>query len=162
MPDIIDTHQRSNLMSRIRSRDTAPEIAVRRTAHAIGLRFRLHRRDLPGSPDLVFPRRRLAIFVHGCFWHQHEGCKRSSHPKSRQEYWIPKLEKNKNRDKVALELLTALGWRTAIIWECETSDRQSLSARLLLLAGVTDHQMSGRAPATAANTGGGTALPTTR
>lgn len=118
-------------MSRIRSRDTRPELAVRRAAHALGLRFRLYRLDLPGRPDLIFPGRKLAIFVHGCYWHQHPGCKRASKPKSRQHYWIPKLAGNVARDTATAATLAALGWRAAVIWECETLDPDALRRRLL-------------------------------
>ena len=110
-------------MSAIRSKDTKPEMLVRRTAHSMGLRFRLHRTDLPGKPDLVFPRYRLAIFVHGCFWHGH-GCKRGGKgPKSNTDYWLPKIQRTRARDAASQDALRELGWRTAILWECElTSD----------------------------------------
>jgi DNA mismatch endonuclease (patch repair protein) len=96
--DHLTSAERSAHMRRIRKVDTKPELAVRRAAHAAGLRFRLHRHDLPGSPDLVFPSRHVALFVHGCFWHQHEGCKLRRQPKSRLEYWLPKLRRNRERD----------------------------------------------------------------
>lgn len=122
--------QRSALMSRIRSKNTNPEVTVRRMLHARGLRFRLHRRDLPGKPDIVFPRHRLAILVHGCFWHQHEGCRLASKPKSRIEYWTPKLSGNVRRDLKAQAALRALGWRVEIIWECEARSAKAIDARL--------------------------------
>jgi DNA mismatch endonuclease (patch repair protein) len=106
-------------MAKIRAKHSRPELRVRRAAHALGLRFRLHRRDLPGTPDLVFPRYRLAIFVHGCFWHQHPGCRRAVIPVTRTDYWLPKLAGNQARDAAARETLDALGWRVAEIWECE-------------------------------------------
>lgn len=130
MVDRLGTERRSWLMSRVKSRDTAPELRVRYAAHSLGLRFRLHRKDLPGKPDLVFPRWRVAIFVHGCFWHQHEGCRKAGAPKSRSHYWKPKLEKNIERDKRALEELDRLGWKTLTIWQCETNDATSLTDRL--------------------------------
>src|SRR6218665_568865 len=105
---------RSRQMASIRSSNTRPEIAVRRALHAKGLRFRLHRKDLPGKPDIVLPRHRLAVFVHGCFWHQHPGCRLASKPKSRHDYWEPKLAGNVARDFRATGQLEALGWRVAV------------------------------------------------
>ena len=118
--------QRSALMSRIRSGNTQPELAVRRLLHALGYRFRLHRRDLPGRPDIVLPRHSLVIFVHGCFWHQHSGCRLASRPKTRQDYWEPKLAGNVRRDRAAADALASLGWRVAVIWECETRKHETL------------------------------------
>lgn len=111
--------QRSELMARIRSVNTKPELAVRSELHKRGLRFRLHRRDLPGNPDLLFPRARVALFVHGCFWHQHEGCRLASKPKTRAHYWTPKLAANVARDQKSCKALSDLGWRTEVIWECQ-------------------------------------------
>ena len=108
-----------------------PEIVVRRLAHRLGFRFRLHSRKLPGKPDLVFPRFRKVIFVHGCFWHQHPNCKVSRMPKSNTEYWIPKLERNKQRD---LEIKTAfrkLRWKRLVVWECQTENIDGLSKVLI-------------------------------
>lgn len=109
-------------MSRVKSRDTGPEIKVRKAAHAMGLRFRLHRKDLPGTPDLVFPRRKVAMFVHGCFWHRHEGCKKTTDPKSRIEFWQEKFALNIARDRRNAADLEALGWRVSVVWQCETTD----------------------------------------
>jgi len=121
---------RSANMSAIRSKDTKPELRVRRIAHAMGLRFRLHRSDLPGSPDLVFPRHHLAMFVHGCFWHGH-GCKRGgSGPKSNTGYWGPKINRTKERDAAAKEALEAAGWRVAVLWECEMKNDESLKSQI--------------------------------
>src|SRR5687767_9300511 len=106
-------------MRRIRKRDTKPEILVRRIAHALGYRFRLHRRDLPGSPDIVFPGKRKVVLVHGCFWHQHEGCRLKRQPKSRREYWLPKLARNVQRDEEVRGELAELGWNALVMWECE-------------------------------------------
>ncbi len=106
-------------MARVRGRDTKPEMAVRRYLHARGLRFRLHRRGLPGKPDLVFPSRRVAVFVHGCFWHQHPGCRRAKLPQMRADFWRRKLEANVERDAAALAALEAAGWTTLVMWECE-------------------------------------------
>src|SRR5262249_16831095 len=111
--------------------NTRPEIRVRKLLHALGYRFRLHRRDLPGSPDIVLPRLRIAIFVHGCFWHQHSGCRLARKPKSRPEYWLPKLERNTARDHEANGRRHELGRRSVTIWECETKDEDDLRARLL-------------------------------
>jgi len=117
-------------MRGIRKRDTKPELAVRRVAHALGFRFRLHRRDLPGTPDLVFPRHRKAIQVHGCFWHQHEGCKLARQPKSRLDYWLPKLARNTQRDDATRGALEAAGWTCLVIWECQTQDSAALEVTL--------------------------------
>lgn len=122
---------RSAHMRRIRKIDTKPEIVVRRMAHALGLRFRLHRRDLPGTPDIVFPRHRKIVQVHGCFWHQHEGCRLARQPKSRLDYWLPKLARNMERDRTAAEQLAALGWEALTIWECETRDAEVVRHRLI-------------------------------
>lgn len=130
MADRLSPSERSVQMRRIPKRDTRPEIAVRRIVHALGLRFRLHRRDLPGTPDLVLSRHKTAILVHGCFWHQHEGCALSRQPKSRLDYWLPKLARNVARDREARAALEALGWRCIVIWECETKDAVRLQTSL--------------------------------
>ena len=119
---------RSLMMSRVRSRDTAPEIRVRKTAHALKLRFRLHSNSLPGTPDLVFPRHKVALFVHGCFWHQHKNCARASTPSSNIKFWQDKFQKNRLRDARAVEGLTRLGWRVMVIWECQTRPEHRLRA----------------------------------
>jgi DNA mismatch endonuclease (patch repair protein) len=118
-------------MRSIRKKDTQPEMRVRRLAHALGYRFRLHRADLPGSPDLVFPARRKAILVHGCFWHQHAGCRLTRQPKSRPDYWPAKLARNVARDVEVRERLEQAGWDVMVIWECETKDAQALLQRLI-------------------------------
>jgi DNA mismatch endonuclease (patch repair protein) len=110
---------RSALMARIPSRDTGPELLVRKALHAAGLRFRLHRRDLPGTPDIVLPRHRTAVLVHGCFWHQHAGCRLAGHPKTRTAYWNGKFAANLARDRATAAALARLGWRVEIVWECE-------------------------------------------
>ena len=117
-------------MRRVRGKDTTPERAVRRVAHALGYRFRLHRRDLPGTPDVVFPRLRRAIFVHGCFWHRHEGCARTTTPKTRVVYWREKFEQNIQRDRRNLAALRRLEWEVLVVWECQTFERTELLARL--------------------------------
>lgn len=130
MVDRVDAATRSRNMARIRSIDTQAELRVRRIAHAIGYRFRIHRYDLPGTPDLVFPSRRVALFVNGCFWHRHEGCRRAAVPKTRTAFWEDKFRKTLQRDRRAEADLTDLGWRIEVIWECETHDRDHIE-RLL-------------------------------
>lgn len=129
--DILAPERRSHLMSRIRGKDTGPEMAVRRQAHALGFRFRLHRRDLPGSPDLVFASARKAIFVHGCYWHRHEGCRYAYSPKSNTAFWQSKFDANVSRDQRVSKALEELGWEVLVIWECETSDMEVLRTRLI-------------------------------
>lgn len=128
--DVVSAEQRSAMMSRIRGRDTKPELVVRRLAHALGYRFRLHRRDLPGAPDLVFPGRRKVVFVHGCFWHRHPGCRFAYEPKSNIDFWQRKFGSNVDRDARVLQELRDTGWHPLVVWECETSDLGSLTARL--------------------------------
>lgn len=118
--------QRSRTMRAVRSRDTAPEMIVRRFLHATGLRFRLQDRRLPGVPDLVFPRRRVALFVHGCFWHQHPHCQAAARPKSRPDYWNRKLDGNVIRDRRHRDEIEALGWHHLVIWECQVKDADKL------------------------------------
>jgi len=122
--------KRSAQMSRIRSANTRPELLVRKALHAKGFRFRLHRRDLPGKPDIVLPRYRAVVFVHGCFWHQHPRCRLASWPKSRTEYWGPKLGRNVERDVLAARQLQELGWRPIVVWECDTRSPERLAVRI--------------------------------
>lgn len=133
LADRLTPERRSWLMSRVSGKNTKPEIAVRQVAHAMGLRFRLHRKDLPGRPDLVLPKHRLAVFVHGCFWHRHHGCSKASMPKTRAEFWSEKFDANVRRDHEAQRQLEEQGWRVGVIWECETRDRGSLRCKLLHL-----------------------------
>lgn len=128
--DIVTPEKRSSMMAGIRGRNTRPELAVRRTAHQLGLRFRLHRRDLPGSPDLVFPRRRTALFVHGCYWHRHCGCKYAYTPKSNVKFWLDKLQSNVARDVQTKQQLENDGWNVVVVWECETKDAATIVAIL--------------------------------
>jgi DNA mismatch endonuclease, patch repair protein len=118
--------EKAELMRRIRQKNTAPEILVRRWLHAQGYRFRLHRRDLPGTPDIVLPRYRLAVFVHGCFWHRHPGCPRASTPKTRKHFWEQKFIRNVSRDRVSTERLATLGWSTLVVWGCQASSDDEL------------------------------------
>lgn len=121
---------RSRTMRAVRSKDTKPELTVRKLVHAMGYRFRLHRKDLPGSPDLVFPGRHAVIFVHGCFWHGHD-CKRGARrPKENAEYWLGKIARNVARDARVLGELTGDSWRTMILWECELRDRGAVEVRV--------------------------------
>ena len=130
MIDIVDSKRRSEIMSRIKGRDTKPEIVVRRIAHRLGFRFRLYRKDLPGRPDLVFPRYRAVIFVHGCFWHRHPGCRYAYSPKTRVQFWVEKFRKNVERDRRNIQALHKLGWRVLVIWECETRSDAGIQQHL--------------------------------
>ena len=128
-PDLPPTPERSFLMGRIRGKNTTPELRVRRKLHALGLRFRLHARELPGRPDIVLPRWKTVVFVHGCFWHRHEGCRLANTPKTRRAFWTNKFEMNVARDERNRSQL-ARDWRVIIIWECETRDTATLGCRL--------------------------------
>lgn len=132
MADIVDTATRSQMMASIKGRDTAPELVLRRALHGAGFRFRLHARELPGRPDIVLPRWRVAVQVHGCFWHRHPGCKFATSPTTRPEFWSAKFAGNIERDARNHAALRALGWRMATVWECALSkDRLSASAAAL-------------------------------
>ena len=135
MTDKISEKARSWNMSRIRSRDTKPEIAVRRLLHSAGYRFRVDDRTLPGRPDVVFSRRKAVIFVHGCFWHQHKGCIDCSRPDSNRSYWEPKLLRNVLRDEENLKRLSEMEWRALVIWECETKDLGAVITRCVQFLG---------------------------
>ena len=132
--DTLTPEQRSALMARIRGVDTKPELFVRRALHGQGYRFRLHGRGLPGKPDIVFKKRKRAVFVHGCFWHRH-GCKRTTHPKSRQDYWEDKFAKNVARDRRNAALLVDDGWDVFVAWECEVDSDETLLQRLMEFLG---------------------------
>jgi DNA mismatch endonuclease (patch repair protein) len=118
MTDIVSPGTRSRMMSAIRGRDTKPEMLVRRHLHGLGFRYRLSPRDLPGRPDLVLPKYNAAIFIHGCFWHGHDGCRFATVPATRTDFWTSKIAANKARDAISEEKLRTLGWRLAIVWEC--------------------------------------------
>lgn len=124
--DIVSPQHRSKIMSKIRGKNTKPEMVVRSLCHEMGFRFRLHRRDLPGTPDLVFPKHGLCMFVHGCFWHRHPDCKYAYMPKSRVDFWQNKLTKNVERDLKTQQALINMGWRVVTIWECHTKNRDLL------------------------------------
>lgn len=116
-------------MRSVKTKDTGPELVVRRMLHGMGLRYRLHAKELPGKPDIVFRKRRAAIFVHGCFWHSH-GCETGQAPKSKLDYWLPKLEANRERDRRNAEALRATGWSVLTVWQCELKDMESLRKTL--------------------------------
>lgn len=133
MTDIVDPATRSRMMAGIRNRDTAPEMAVRRELYRLGIRYRLHNGKLPGRPDIVIGRLRTVIFVHGCYWHRHPGCRLAYTPKSNVEFWLNKLEGNVARDARNQALLMEQGWRVIVIWECEIGSRTALRERLAKL-----------------------------
>ncbi|PDQ17672.1 very short patch repair endonuclease [Mesorhizobium sanjuanii] len=134
--DAPPTPARSALMGRVRGKNTTPEMVVRRAAHRLGLRFRIHRRDMPGTPDIVLRKHRLVIFVHGCFWHRHEGCRRCTTPKTRAEFWSEKFRRNVERDHRHVDALRKRGWNVLIVWECETKNPRELD--VLLIEATTD------------------------
>ena len=135
--DIVDSATRARMMSGIRGKNTVPEMLVRRFLHARGYRYRVHRRDLPGKPDLVLPRLKVCIFVHGCFWHRHPGCVYATTPKTRPEFWSEKFHKNVKRDLANIDALEAAGWNVLIVWEChlkndpDTLERVAEKLRLI-------------------------------
>ena len=128
--DTLTKIQRSKLMASVRTRDTKPEITVRRLTHRMGYRYRLHVKELPGCPDMVFKSLNKAIFVHGCFWHAHENCPKGTMPKSRRSFWKPKLESNRRRDKRVRDKLRRMGWKSIVVWECELSNLDRLRRKI--------------------------------
>ena len=130
MTDTLSPNERSKRMSLIRGKDSSPELKLRRLVHGMGFRYRLHVKDLPGKPDLVFPSRRAVIFMHGCFWHRHPGCKLARMPKSKLDFWRPKLEGNRERDLRNQEMLKKLGWHVLVIWECEMENIEKVSNKV--------------------------------
>lgn len=131
MADFLTPQKRSALMSRVRRKDTKPELIVRKSLHAMGFRYRLHAKELPGTPDIVMRPRKLAIFVHGCFWHCHPGCSRCRIPSTNSQFWADKLKKNQERDIAVLEKLLEMNWRILVIWECEAKLGTNLDSILL-------------------------------
>jgi DNA mismatch endonuclease (patch repair protein) len=129
--DPLTPAQRRRTMASVRGKDTMPELAVRRLVHGLGYRYRLHRRELPGKPDLVFPARRKVIFVHGCFWHRHHCRAGAKEPKTNTAYWLPKLAKNKTRDKAHQIKLRRSGWRVLVVWECHLKNEKTLHRRIV-------------------------------
>lgn len=130
MADRVTPDKRSRMMAQVKGRNTRPEIVVRRVLHGMGYRFRLHRKDLPGCPDIVLPKHHKIIFVHGCFWHGHAGCRRSARPSSNQEFWNRKIDANIARDTSNIFILEHMGWKVLVIWECKTRSAEELNAVL--------------------------------
>lgn len=130
MMDTLSPQERSERMGRVRNKDTKPEMRVRRLVHRLGFRYRLHDSRLAGKPDMVFPGRNAVIFVHGCFWHRHRGCPLCRLPKTRLDFWRPKLEENRRRDSRNQRKLRKDGWRLLVVWECELSDEEHLKGRI--------------------------------
>lgn len=130
MTDTLSPKERSERMSRVQAKDTSPEMKLRRSIHGMGFRYRLHVSGLPGKPDLVFSKYSAVIFMHGCFWHRHEGCKLARLPKSRVEFWQNKLEGNKERDLCNIEKLREMGWRILVVWECSLKDVDMVARRV--------------------------------
>lgn len=130
--DTLSEHQRSERMSRVRHRDTKPEIRVRQILYGMGYRYRLQAKDLPGTPDIIFRGRKRVVFVHGCFWHRHDqpNCKLARLPKSRLDFWLPKFERNVGRDRANQTKLSEMGWRFLVVWECELPNRKALESKL--------------------------------
>lgn len=129
--DRLTKQRRSEIMSRIRGKDTVPELKVRSLIHKLGYRFRLHSKTLPGKPDLVFAGRKKIIFVHGCFWHAHSGCPKGKPPKSNLDFWLKKLEKNRERDAQVRKKLRSKGWQVLTVWQCQLKDIESLIDRIV-------------------------------
>lgn len=151
MVDIVTPEKRSRMMSGIKAKNSKAEMMVRRLLFAAGYRFRLHRRDLPGTPDIVMPRRNIAIFVHGCFWHFHEGCRYAKMPTTRPDFWKTKLQANVDRDRRSIEKLSAMGWRVLCVWECATRNAKTATDLQNNLQGWIDGEaqlgeISGSAP----------------
>jgi DNA mismatch endonuclease, patch repair protein len=130
MTDVYSSEKRSEIMACVRATDSKPELTVRQVAHGLGYRFRLHRTDLPGKPDIVFPRHKRVIFVHGCFWHGHKGCPKARRPSSNLAFWDRKLSRNVERDCENKVALKKAGWKVLVIWGCETQDRERLKRRI--------------------------------
>ena len=130
MTDVFTPEKRSAVMRRVKGRDTSPELKVRKLLTRLGARYRLHRKDLPGNPDIVLPGRKLAIFVHGCFWHGHDCARGARVPKQNRDYWLAKVARNTARDGAAQAALAAAGWRVVVLWECDMKDEAALSERL--------------------------------
>ena len=135
MTDVFSPEKRSSVMRQVKGKGTTPELAVRRLLTGLGLRYRLHRRDLPGAPDVVMAGRKLAIFVHGCFWHGHDCARGARVPKQNRPYWTAKIERNRQRDARTQAELDAKGWTPLVVWECELKDLPALTARLRAVTG---------------------------
>src|SRR4051794_39004737 len=135
MTDVYDAAKRSSVMRQVKGRDTAPELTVRKALTRLGARYRLHRKDLPGHPDIVLPGRRLVLCVHGCFWHGHDCARGARVPQQNRDYWLAKVARNRARDTASRDKLVALGWRVETIWECDLKDPAALARRLEALLG---------------------------
>lgn len=144
--DVYSPEKRSAVMRRVKGRNTTPEMTVRRALTKLGARYRLHRKDLPGNPDVVMPGRRLAIFVHGCFWHGHDCARGARTPQQNRDYWVAKVGRNVARDARSAEALATLGWRVETIWECELKDAEGLEARLKSLIAPSPLEGEGGPP----------------
>ena len=131
MVDTVSPEVRSRIMAGVKSKNTKPEMKVRRLLHRLGYRYRLHRPDLPGRPDIVFPSRRKVVLVNGCFWHSHRNCDKVRIPENNKDYWLPKLKRNRDRDECNLELLTENGWTVMTIWECQLKDLATIAEQLI-------------------------------
>jgi DNA mismatch endonuclease (patch repair protein) len=129
--DVVSPETRSRIMAQVKSKGTKPEMKVRRLLHGMGYRYRLHRADLPGRPDLVFPSKRKVVFVNGCFWHHHAGCGRASVPSANRDFWLRKFRDNKARDAKNAALLETAEWKTVTVWECQLEDLHAVSSRLV-------------------------------
>ena len=143
MADNVSPEVRSRTMARVKSKGMKPEMQVRRLLHGLGYRYRLHRKDLPGKPDLVFPSRRKVVFVNGCFWHNHEGCGRVRIPNTNRAYWVSKLERNSRRDKVNIDHLNSEGWDVMVVWECQLKDMELTSNILTEFLDSSDYSSLG-------------------
>lgn len=144
MVDVVDRETRSKMMANIRGRDTKPEMLVRRMLHGAGYRYRLHDRSMPGRPDIVLPKYRVTIFVHGCFWHRHGGCRFSTTPATRQEFWRDKFLSNVARDERNVKLLVASGWRVATVWECALKRKGNVEWAPKLVEWITEAETHNR------------------
>lgn len=129
--DPLSPAQRSERMSRVRSKNTKPELQIRRLVWSLGYRYRLHSKKLPGRPDIVFPGRKKVIFIHGCYWHQHDNCRQYRMPRSKLDFWLPKLEGNKKRDVFNQQMLREMGWDYLVIWECQLKDKEKVASRIV-------------------------------
>jgi DNA mismatch endonuclease (patch repair protein) len=136
MTDVYSPEKRSAVMAQVKGKDTSPELAVRKALTRLGARYRLHRKDLPGKPDIVMPGRKLALFVHGCFWHGHDCARGARVPKQNRDYWVGKVARNRARDTANGQALAALGWRVETIWECDLKDAAVLEGRLRNLLSI--------------------------
>lgn len=151
MTDVVSRETRSRMMSGIRGKNTTPELVVRKALFAAGFRFRLHRRDLPGVPDILLPGSRVAIFVHGCFWHHHRNCQYGKIPATRSDFWRDKLEGNELRDRKNREALLASGWRVLVVWECATR-KNATGLREALVAWIQGSELYGELAGTLSHT----------